>query len=171
MRIVTTALGSFVLGAVCMSLFGNHTSILRQPESVFAQSPNHLPVPPSMLRGNQSTPVVPIPPRNIQNGDITEYGAVPVDGANISNSLFRDVTLVYGGGAYRITNSAFTGKTDFQFIGAAANTVQFLASFGMLGCPAKPQLKPWDPNAPIIQSTELTDKTRRDFVAPFMGGQ
>lgn len=164
MRSVTTALGSFVLGALCSSLFGGHISIGREPVLAFDKRE------PSVFDGNAFTPIVPTPARSIEDGGINEYQVVQLDGANISNSVFRDPTFVYGGGAYSLRNSAISGNINFHFIGAAANTVQFLASFGLLGG-GPPPTKPAAPevNTPKTEKTVIKTTIKGDFVSPYSG--
>src|ERR1035437_9732797 len=103
MRNVTLALGSFALGAVCMFFFGNKT--VRQPDSVFAQAPA-----PRVPHGNAFTPVVPPPPRSVDDGNIRLEQLINLDGMNISNGIFKDSTIVYGGGAYSLRNVVISGS-------------------------------------------------------------
>ena len=163
MRNVTLALGSFALGAVCMFFFGNKT--VRQPDSVFAQAPA-----PRVPHGNAFTPVVPPPPRSVDDGNIRQEQLINLDGMNISNGIFKDSTFVYGGGAYSLRSVVISRSLNFQLIGAAANTAQFLSMFGLIGCPAKPQAPQVNPNAPIINRVTLEKEIKGDLVSQYSGG-
>lgn len=59
-----------------------------------------------------------------------------IDGLQLSNVSFDNplggVTLAYGGGAYSLSNVSISGKLNLELNGAAANTVNFLDSFGLL---------------------------------------
>jgi len=167
MRNVTLALGSFALGAVCMFFFGNHTSTVRQDGFAFAQAaPSH---PSSVLNGNRFTPVVPQPPRMVDDGNEYVEQIIDLDGMSASNDIFKDSTFVYGGGAYSLRNAAISGSVNFQLIGAAANTAQFLGMFGLIGCPAKQQVPQVNPNTPIINRATLEKGIKGDFVSAYSG--
>ena len=145
-----------------MFSFGNHTSTVRQAGLAFAQ-------PDAPHLGNRFTPIVPEPPRMIADANIMEEQVVDLDGMNISNSTFNDVTFVYGGGAYNLVNAKLTGAVDVKLIGAAANTAQFLTMLGLIGCPAKPQAPQVNPNAPIIHRAKLDKEIKGDFFSPYLG--
>ena len=156
MRNFVLVLCSFVLGAVCMFFFTNHNVVL-------AQAP----------RGNPFTPVVPPPPRMVMDGNIIENGQTfYLDGMSVSNSIIRNSSvIVYGGGAYNLRGVTITGDTQIQLIGAAANTANFLATFGMIGCPAKPQIPQVNPNTPFTKVASLKEPLKGDLASPFSGGQ
>jgi hypothetical protein len=105
----------------------------------------------------------------IAEGNINVGQIIPLDGMNLSKSEFRDTTFVYGGGAYRLVNSLFVGNTEFRFIGAANNTLQLLAQFGFIGCPAKPQPPAVNPNTPAIKTASLAEPLKMDLIAPYQG--
>jgi hypothetical protein len=168
MKNLTLALGSFVLGAAFMFLFGNHTSTVRQAGLAFAQMPAH-PVPPAARIGNAFTPIVPPPPRALTDGNVMENQRVYLDGLVESNSDLRNVTLVYGGGAYNLRNARVSGPIGFELIGAAANTAQFLSMFGLIGCPAKQQVPQNNPNAPIMERADLEKDLRGNLITPYSG--
>ena len=48
-----------------------------------------------------------------------------IDGQAITNTTFRDCTLIYAGGDLDMSDNDFTGCM-WEFTGAAANTVMFL---------------------------------------------
>jgi hypothetical protein len=165
MRNVTLALGSFVLGAVCMFFLGNHTSTFRQFVA-FAQAAATESIDPL---GNKYTPVVPAPPRALASGNLFLRQVVYLDGLTSIGDTFSDSTLVYGGGAYHLANAKLTGVVDIKLIGAAANTSTFLAMLGLIGCPAKPQAPQINPNAPIIHRATLDKEIKGDLVSPYSG--
>jgi len=156
MRNFVLFLGAFVLGAVCMFCFTNHNLVL-------AQAPH----------GNAFTPVVPPPPRMIMDGNIIENGQTfYLDGMNVSDSIIRNsAVIVYGGGVYNLRKVAISGDVQIQLIGAAANTANFLTTFGMIGCPAKPQIPQVNPNTPFTKVASLDKELKGDFVSPYSGGQ
>ena len=157
MRIVTVALGSFIVGALCVSFWGSHTSTLSQP--LFAQTAIHI---------EGTVPVVP-PLRHITSSG-GKYKAVKfeVDGIESTGDTFTGVTFVYGGGAYKLADATVVSPVNFEFTGAAANTVVFLSQFGMIGCPAShPQEPTINPNSPVMKTAKLASPYRGDLVSPF----
>jgi hypothetical protein len=143
MRKITIALGSFIVGAISMSLVGNHTSTL-------AQEPKS---PPGAVTITGGVPVVP-PFRGSKMEDVGIDGFTHrVDGILCLRCSFNNATLEYGGGEFAILNPRFSGTTSIKLIGAAENTATFLSLFGLLGCPAnnapsKPSVNP----APMLQA-------------------
>jgi hypothetical protein len=162
MRNITTASLSFVLGAACMFLLGNHASTFVHPASAQAELlvdawKAAVPVVPPLNRVGAS--------HNTQIGG--EYG---LDGIETSASLFNGVTFVYGGGAYKMDRSAIVGPVNLRLIGAAANTAQLLASLGLLGGSASAPTSPpaTEPNTPRVERTAKTT-IKGDFVSPYSG--
>jgi hypothetical protein len=88
---------------------------------------------------------------------------------NVTNNEYRDVTLVYGGGAYSMTSSLVSGGR-LQLVGAAANTAQLLVQLGFLGNPiSRPQTPPAvERSKPIEKIIEKTT-IKGDFVSPYDG--
>jgi len=163
MRTVTLAFGSFVVGALCMSLFGNHISTVRQSGLAFAQMPD---------MGEVWQAAVPrVPPLGNSGSSHNTFlnAEVPLDGFRSSNNVYKGVTFVYGGGAYSLTDSTVVPPVQLKFVGAAANTLGLLNTFGMIGCPAKPQAPEVNPNTPIINKASLEKELKGDFVAPYSG--
>ena len=159
MRNVTVALVSFALGAMFMLLLGNHTSTFSQG-LVVGPSEGTLDV--------VGRPVVP-PLTGIASVHNTFRGQnIDVDGIEADRNVYQGVTFIYGGGAYKLTNSAVVPPVNIHLVGAAANTAQFLETFGLIGCPtAKPQPPAVNPNAPRIMIANLKDELKGDLVAPF----
>jgi hypothetical protein len=141
MRSLTMVLGSFVLGMVCMFFIDHHGAT----PSVLAQR--------SGETLNAFVPVVPRPPRSINDGGIFENGTtVDIDGANITNAVFRNgVVFRYGGGYFNLVNSRIDSSTKVELVGAAANTVAFLQLL-RANVPAKPE--PIAPKTPITRTIE-----------------
>ncbi len=143
MRKITIALGSFIVGAISMSLVGNHTSTL-------AQEPKS---PPGAIKVAGAVPIVP-PFRNNTVADSSFDGVTHlVDGILCLRCNFNNATLEYGGGEFAILNPRFSGTTSIKLDGAAENTATFLSLFGLLGCPANkapnpPRINP----APMMQA-------------------
>jgi hypothetical protein len=143
MRNITVAVGSFIVGAIFMSVLGNHTSTL-------AQEPKS---PPGLMKVAGAVPVVP-PFRNMTIEDAGIVGATHlVDGILCLRCSFKDTTFEYGGGEFAILNPRFSGTTSIKLVGAAENTATFLSLFGLLGCPANnapstPSVNP----APMLQA-------------------
>lgn len=152
MRTIIVAFLSFMLGATVVSLYGYQTST--QPG-----------VPAIHFEG--AAPVVPTVGSVVLNGS-TVTGAYEVDGLYCVNCKFTNAELIYGGGAYTLENATVLPPVRFRFTGAAANTFNFLASFGLIGCPAaapKPGIP--NPNAPIIKNANLIAPIRGNIVSPF----
>ena len=133
MRNITVALGSFILGAVFMSLVENHTSTL-------AQEPERM----GGWRVYDAVPKVP-PFRSIvaEHQDFTGSRHF-VDGILCRGCIFNNTTLVYGGGEFAISEPRISGPILIKLDGAASNTAVFLNYFGLLGCPANnaPRINP-----------------------------
>jgi hypothetical protein len=163
MRTVTLAVGSFIVGAVCMSLFGNHISTFRQSDLAFAQT--------ASPRVNRWVPIVPpVTVANELGGSMIAGQTIDLDGFIVYDNIFRNVTIRYGGGAYLLRNSTFEGETNLQFIGAAGNTFALLNSLGMIGCAAAPKTPPaTNPNTPVIHSATLKTAIKGTFVSPYSG--
>jgi hypothetical protein len=144
MRKVTVALGSFVLGAACMSLLGNHTS-------TFAQAPpQKAPPQQGLITIAGTVPVVPPLPHVALEGNSFQDAAYVLDGLECRGCTFKNVTLTYGGGAYLLQNANVSLPVKLNLTGAALNTAQLLQTFGLIGCPAKAVPQMPNPNAPTI---------------------
>lgn len=93
---------------------------------------------------------------------------VQIDGMVMRRPVFIDSTLIYGGGVFKLTNTKRDGQFTIALVGAAANTAAFLAYFGMLGCPAKPNAQPpIDMNRPRIDKVTLTTPITGDLISPY----
>jgi hypothetical protein len=149
MRITTVALLSFGAGVLFASVI-NHTSALAQ------QAPPAQPSGPVLFNVEGAIPVVPPMRFCCASGTFTGAPNNPlihkVDGTGCVGCNFANVTFQYGGGAFRLENSHVSGIVNVELSGAAGNTAAFLNLFGMLGCPAQPTPKQFDPNKPIIKT-------------------
>jgi hypothetical protein len=159
-----TALGSFLLGVFCASL-GGYGNIL---SSTSAQAKQ---LPPGKY------PYIPIvrplePTTALSEGNSLDGGTVVLDGRYSFRESFTHTTLVYGGGPYNM-QAAMMGDINIELIGAAANTAQFLESFGLLNKVSSNTPPPSPPaptmNTPIKKTTKTTIKG--DFVSPYDGKQ
>ena len=144
---VTIAFGSFIIGA-CLVF-----NIVPGNASTFAQQVlSAVPVVPSL------EPVV--------TEDSTISGArFLLDGIFARHMNFSNVTIEYGGRAFRLQNCKFDGSIRLELRGAAANTfalVQYLQAIEAgRANPAAPR-KPLEQLVDIMQAA-MTD----DLVSPF----
>lgn len=160
MRIVTVAFGSFTLGAVLMFLLGNHTSTV--PQLVFAAQ-DQLFTNPTLIPA-----VPPLKGKALLGGGWIADMAYQLDGVESKDIKFKNVTFVYGGGAYKLENATIVGPVGIKLVGAAANTANFLAMFGLLGCPtSKPQNPDNNPNQPVMKTASLNAPLTGDLESPF----
>ncbi len=90
-----------------------------------------------------------------------------VDGTGCVGCSFTNVKFEYGGGAFRLENAHVSGAITIELVGAAANTATFLNLFGMLGCPAHPTPKQFDPNKPIIKTASLKEPELITVSSPY----
>jgi hypothetical protein len=130
MRNVTVAVGSFIVGAISVSLLGNHTSTLAQQE------------PPRTVVVAGAVPVVPPFVGTTVDGDNFDRRTLNVDGILCRRCTFHDATLVYGGGEFAIIEPRLSGNLSIKLDGAAHNTAVFLNLFGLLGCSANNKPNP-----------------------------
>jgi hypothetical protein len=130
MRNIIVALGSFIVGAISMSLVGNHTSTLAQV--------------PTAVRAQGTVPVVPPFRSIVVNGYVFDGKIFAVDGILCTRCTFKNATLEYGGGAFAILEPRLSGSLSIKLDGAAHNTAVFLNMFGLLGCQTKnvPKVNP-----------------------------
>jgi len=152
---VTVALGSFVVGALSMFVcLGNQTSIVAQPA-----------VPQRGIVAEGAEPIVP-PLRGIvvsasSFGNLTQ----PLDGLDLENCEFRNVTLEYSGGAFRLRNASFSGPIRVQLKGAAANTLvllRFLDAMAASRAPINPEK-----GKPLDKTTTAKYTQKVDLVSPY----
>lgn len=157
MRIVIVALGSFIVGAVVMSLLGSHMSTLEHSAS--AQVVTY------MDTGTASIPVVP-PLSGLKADRPTLNGvAVNLDGTQNVGGIYKNVTFRYGGGAYSMENVTILLPVKIELMGAAQNTEVFLASMGLIGCPAVAPQKPINPNTNRMEAA-LKVSYKGNLVSP-----
>ncbi len=157
MRILSVAVLSFVLGATLVSVYGNQAST---PQTT------------SQPRGYViagAAPVVPVlKNRAVISGAIFNGGVHNVDGTECSGCSFTNITLVYGGGAYKLDNSTFSGTINIQLEGAAGNTGAFLNSLGLGECKLPPPMAPpANPNRPIIHTASFNVPTKINLLSPY----
>jgi len=158
--------GSFLLGLLCASLISNNSGT--HDSLVFAQTTStehrnpYMPIvrplgAPSLFEGNESA------------------GREELDGRTSFREAFLDgSTIVYGGGPYELHGAVFQGKVNIELVGAAANTAQFLQTFGFLvKGPVVPNPSPTIPemNTPIHKAMKPKSFIKGDFVSPYGGKQ
>jgi hypothetical protein len=144
---VTLALGSFIVGACCMSLFdsGIHTSTRVQA----SQQPPTLPR--STIFMPAAIPVVP-PLQYFGHGDTIGGDVQQLDGFSCEGECkIAPRVLTYGGGAFRFPTAIIPKGVPVVFTGAAANTVLLMHATGMLPAPKSPTPVPM-PGGQIIQA-------------------
>jgi hypothetical protein len=151
---VTVAFGSFIVGACCMffALSGNHASIFEQP--AFAQT----------IIGTAGVPIVPGLGGKLI--DVTlEGGPQELDGLDCTRCDFRGLTLTYGGGAFKFTDSKISGTIKVVLTGAAANTVTILPFLEGLtrGTPPKPTI----PQTPIEKTATAPQIVTVSFASSY----
>lgn len=144
---ITLALGSFMLGVLCMSLLGNQTSTLAQQAQPTPRPPIHF------MNMRAWVPVVPpIGNRKMERLTLSGGGMIyDVDGMRCEGCAISDVTITYGGGDFALINTAISRPVRIDLEGAARNTAIFLNMFGLLGCHVN---KPPAPNVPQIMEAQ-----------------
>jgi len=91
-------------------------------------------------------------------------GPVEFDGRTSVGEEFTDATFVYGGGEYDLKNAKIAGTVNLELIGAARNTAQFLAMFGLIGCPSRQLPAPQaDTGDPRVKKIKLNKPITGDF--------
>lgn len=152
---LTIAAISFLAGAISMMIAVPRMSVL-------AQAGRH---PPYVVGFEKRAAFIPkLLPLQEQSNTFHAVNFY-LDGQNSDHDTFQNVLIIYGGGPFRLNQASFTGNVEFQFTGAAANTVYLLKFIDAVNqakhpAPAPPQ-KPqqW---ASQVQSVSLTD-----FVSPY----
>ena len=161
---VAVALGSFIVGA-CSAFFalpGSHTSIL-------AQAPPPTRPPASKLRLIVDEHAFPgVRPISMILTDIPfSETTQQLDGVDCVRCTFNDVTLEYGGGSYKFTESRFSGPIRVEFKGAAANTLALLQVLQSLAAGSQP--KPPTPKAPIKRAATPKKPVKVTLLSPYQG--
>jgi len=151
---VTIAFGSFIVGACCMffALSGNHRSILERP--AFAQS----------VISVRGVPVVPGLGAKFSRIRVA-HATQELDGLDCTECDFRDLTLTYGGGAFKFTDTKFSGNIRVNLTGAAANTVSVLPFLEALARGMPPELAV--PQAPIERAATAPQIVTVNFASPY----
>jgi hypothetical protein len=186
MRSVVLSLASFLLGALftvaAFRLFISQPAISAQQG--FSRS---IPIVPSLT---SATPIVPPLPRVLLSNNVIDTNAPPgfssgpttyiLDGMVAERIAFRNrdgIKFQYGGGAFHLTDSVFDGPLEFDFVGAAANTVMLLDSLGLLahkplGLP-NPSALPTatQMNKARKQTIKLSKPLRGDIASQYDGSQ
>jgi hypothetical protein len=153
---VTLALGSFLLGVVCMIPFTSHTSTLVHPalaqgqDSALGSSAAKLPTVPPLSRQKFSSMTV---ADSIQS----------FDGLNCENCVFMGDELTYAGGEYSCIGCVLR-VNRVTLKGAALNTFKFLLFTGAIPAP-KPKDQPFDPNKPGLKIAEDKTNTKLTLVS------
>jgi hypothetical protein len=148
MKKTTLALGSFIVGACCMSLFdsGIQTSMRVQASQ---QPPPTLP--PSTISMPAGIPIVP-PLQYFGHGDTIGGNLQQLDGFSCDGECtIAPRILTYGGGNFSFPVAKIPKGVPIIFTGAAANTVLLMRITGMLPAPKRPAPVPM-PGGQIIQA-------------------
>ena len=137
MRTLLSHIVTFALGAsLVLSL-----NRLQLTEGVHAQQFPFLFVPPPQVPalGVAVPQIMPLLHNDSSDSMIQNTGRGPgvihLDGVEMDHNVLESpagVHIVYGGGAYRLTNIGIRGAVSFEMTGAAANTVHLLRQFGIL---------------------------------------
>jgi hypothetical protein len=155
MRIVAVALGSFIIGAFCMSLLGNRASTGLQPV-VLAQSDEVI-----GIHRFGATPIVPTVLLQSLSGIGFGTGmSMELDGFDCQNcKLENGARIKYSGGLYKFENLERRGVIALDLQGPALNTLGLLSQFGLIGCPTtNPQPEPENPGKAIKTASLKTQK-------------
>jgi hypothetical protein len=150
MKKTTLALGSFIVGACCMSLLdsGMHTSTRVQASQ---QPPSPPALPPSTITMLAAIPIVP-PLQYFGHGDTIGGNVQQLDGFSCDGGCtIAPRILTYGGGAFSFPVAIIPKGVPIVFTGAAANTVLLMTATGMLPAPKRPAPVPL-PGGQIIQA-------------------
>lgn len=187
MKYALVALGSFLLGALSV-LAANHllfsTVHAAQLLDLNAVSASFRPIVPPL--GVAAPKVIPLQDITVGHNTTITRGPmiVGLDGLESSNNLYSSpagVRFIYGGGAYALKNAVVGGQLEFEFTGAAANTVHLLQSLKMLPgessgqtteilrapAPSEPPAK----NIPISRRTKLASPLHGDISSQYDGTQ
>jgi hypothetical protein len=144
MRNVMVALVSFVAGFLCSPLSPIHTSTLLHAQgATFARA--------------AAVPVIPSLGMVELKGSFLNGSKVDLDGFALTDGTLNNVTLVYGGGAYKLENVAITGNINIQLFGAASNGASLLARFGLIGCPSQNPPPAPKPNTPMTMEAKMVN--------------
>jgi hypothetical protein len=144
MRNVMVAFASFIAGFLCSPLSPIHTSTVLHAQA-FATNAG-------------AVPVIPSVPLLEADHNMLEGVNVSLDCFATKDSVLKDVTLVYGGGAYQLENVTITGTVGIKLFGAAGNGAALLARFGLLGCPSRNTPPPaTKPNTPMTMEAKMVD--------------
>jgi len=155
MRIVAVALGSFIVGAFCMSLLGNQASTGMEPV-VFAQSDGVI-----GIHRFGATPIVPtISLQSLAGIGFGTGMSMELDGIDCRNcKLENGARIKYSGGLYKLENLERGGVIVLDLEGPALNTWGLLSQFGLIGCPTtNPQPEPENPSKGIKTANLRTQK-------------
>jgi hypothetical protein len=167
------ALGSFTMGAMLGIMASGRASILAQKSQ------------PRSFVEEGMVPTVPPLRHNVLIGAHVGSGFItPLDGLECENCTFDNAAIEYGGGAFHLTNTTFSGTVNVQLTGAAANTFAFLKYLNGISGPAplsgvpsptpNPKLPPKPlpskppPNKPLRHSVTVTG-TVKDSVGSVFG--
>jgi hypothetical protein len=164
----TLALGSLFVGVSVGFFWGNHTSIVVQEAAASAQIANPQSNPGTVV-SPFAVPKVPEIHTHVSGAHIASRGQ-QLDGMDIKDSEFRDMTWEYSGGAFTLANVKISAPMRVRFGGAAANTLALLAIIQAVDSAAQPV--PLNPNAPILRTTTAQNNTvTLDFASPYQGNK
>jgi hypothetical protein len=155
---VITAFGSFVVG-LCLGLsfmlFGGHTSIIAQG-------------PPSIGGGIMSQSEIPVVPHMSMTFTDASFsgGSQQFDGIKCVRCTFDNEVLEYGGGAYQLIDSRFSGPVHVNFRGAAANTLVFLRMLQAVTAGSQPT--PPIPKRPLQRTTTPKQTIQISLTSPYL---
>lgn len=176
---------SFLAGMSVSTLFGNQSPSApnRSPGQVISDlRPNGLPrsrISASSAIGyavplELSDPVTPrilnINWEPIVEGTRLSGGTMRLDGLDCRKCILDEAHLIYGGGAFNLEGTTFSGTATIEYTGAAANTLAMVQLMHSLGI-GEPSIPP--PSGQAIKrrtQTKPVPKQTFDFRPPFVSG-
>ncbi len=156
---ITVALGSFIAGALSMFLMlsGSQTAAVAHASQAVSATTGSTIV---------SGPLPKVPPLGSRLPScLISDSTLVVDGSNFDECVFKNATLVYGGGPLRFGKLAVSGTLQAKLEGAAANTVVFLNLLSALQANQQPQ--PATPKTPILRAAEVAKTMTVAFDTPY----
>jgi|HubBroStandDraft_6_1064221.scaffolds.fasta_scaffold00716_10 hypothetical protein len=182
------ALGSFLLGLSSIIAVNHVHAVAQIPQASREMLALLRPIVPEL--GVAVPRVSPLPPSMVPNssnnlfvigGQNPAPMVIDLDGLQSVSNVYASpagVKIRYGGGAYKLERAFIGGPLEFEFTGAAANTVHLLQSVGLLPGQSSGQTTeivrapaPVEapPNTPIVKRTTLNKPLRGDIASQYDG--